>query len=41
VAKGGNEASRFSEEFDDQFVVGLDEGNRAYLGRDAASLTGC
>jgi hypothetical protein len=37
VAKGGNEASRFSEEFDDQFAVGPEEGNRAFFGRDVLS----
>lgn len=34
MAESGNEASRFSEEFDNQFVVGPDEGNCAYFGRD-------
>jgi hypothetical protein len=29
-----NQARRFSDEFDDQFAVGPEEGNRAFFGRD-------
>jgi len=29
-----DQARRFSDEFDDQFAVGLEEGNRAFFGRD-------